>query len=151
MSQTVDSSKFLLTHKTFNLQEQMVGCWINGKPIYQMTKVLKPAYKADTITKIADLSDMQIDEVIYSESWSASSSKSHLVNFTHRSKNATWVYQNEVRNYHYGYDDIYRNTEIVFTIWYTKKTDSEGSFVSLGDDSGSGTGGGGGTTIVIDT
>ena len=115
----------------YSTEEQVVGEWIDGKPVYQRTFVKSSDFSADFY--FADLSDSNIDTIINGEGWWSRLAGEVVTQYPFgRTETPTYpIYDVNIR---YAGDvkklrvlitsyPIYEITSMRYTIQYTKTTD----------------------------
>jgi hypothetical protein len=119
----------------YSLDEQVVGSWVNGKPVYQKsictTITSNGAYCAYNLENFSIEHLVDLRAIVQSASWSSKSkyisgfhsknSESHDAIFT------TWI-SSGGDLYFYSNEDVMLNQPIHVIIEYTKTTDAENSF-----------------------
>ena len=123
----------------YSLEEQVIGSWIDGKPLYQKT-IITTAPETTTdgiqVQKTIDLSSLDIDFLTKSEGTVVSDTTIHsyppavsYVNSTNSTAVLTqwYVKSSKMLTISNNYKS-YNNRDIYVTIQYTKTTDAENSF-----------------------
>lgn len=110
----------------YSTTEQVIGTWIDGKPLYQKTVVINNPSTASNIS----ISDLSYDSCFVFDGYLSISGGSNLaLNEDERS----WVhiYDNKIV---WEYSSNYTGLKLVITIRYTKTTDvpGSGSYAELG-------------------
>lgn len=116
---------------TYSLNEQCVGSWINGKPLYEKTLEVTTPDKIG-IAQVTSLTDLNIDNVInYTGAFCYQDNRwTQLANATVSNDVTTYIvfYIRDNSLYINFNVDNYRNKPACITIQYTKTTDTENSF-----------------------
>ena len=118
----------------YSLEEQVIGSWINGKPVYQKTFLLDTPTKADTSTKIADLTELNIEYIvsfngrIFDEDTGNGAPLNGFLGFDANWRATTWINNTSI---YQSLGSTFVNNKLTKTniyIQYTKTTDAENSF-----------------------
>ena len=114
----------LSTH--YSTDEQVVGEWIDGKPLYQKSYVINNKALSQGENNLINASSLNIESVILFSGTVGSSDKSRILQLPHRSK-ATFHNLSYNRNTKYIYflsdGDYWTSADLKFSIQYTKTTD----------------------------
>lgn len=121
-------SELITPGNNFSTEEQIIGSWIDGKPIYQVTfQFTSPSIGE---TKEITIKNLKIDEVISLNGLLNEVYDSYLpVNFYISANDYmnAWVDQKTKIVFNVGHWG-YENRPTAITIQYTKTTDAENSF-----------------------
>jgi len=115
----------------YSLDEQIVGEWIDGKPVYRKTFELKSGNSVQTLHNLQDVSDLNIKNVIKFDSiinFNISGNSFHPMPF-HNSTGATtevhisaWINNNVIVERH-THEQYNSGLPIIVILEYTKTTD----------------------------
>lgn len=119
-----------LSASLYSEEERVIGCWINGKPLYEKTILTTTPSKILTDENVADVSDLNIDALINIEGFNiATGDKGSYTNDNNARFFHTWFrnFSNTIAM------RIIENTSccnipVYIVIKYTKTTDAENSF-----------------------
>ena len=108
----------------FSLEEQKVGTWIDGKPVYQITVegTTAPLNSQVSIHK-GTLEHLDIEKVV---SIDGMLNYSYYINYSNSASQCLYVFYDHktctIQNYNYSVESM-SNLSCCVTIWYTKKSD----------------------------
>ena len=117
----------------YSLEEQVIGSWIDGKPLYEKTiETTMPQVVTDgvAVTEHTDVSELNIDLVAKIEGFAYYDSAIVPINAENCIEKTIFVFYNTVlssiskRQNHVSWN----NSVLYITIRYTKTTDAENSF-----------------------
>ncbi len=108
----------------YSTEEQVIGTWIDGKPLYRKTLSLT-APSTTSSTKIANFDKTFIIKNYYGNALIAASNQLLPINFyfTNEYNIATYVVNNSGEIYMKIGSAAYENQQVTLTIEYTKTTD----------------------------
>ena len=118
----------------YSEEERIVGCWINGKPIYQKTIVTTvPKVETDGVyvNNSIDLSEMNIDTITKYEGFITNNITILAIPSINAQFNGCVTYWYNVENkllYISNTLKVYNDRTIYLTLQYTKITNEENSF-----------------------
>ena len=113
-----------MTKDIYSTEEQVIGTWIDGKPLYR--KILSLTTPSTTnSTKIANFDKTFIIKNYYGNAFISASNQLLPINFyfTDVYNIATYVVNNSGEIYMKIGSEAYRNQQATLTIEYTKTTD----------------------------
>lgn len=107
----------------FSLEEQKIGTWIDGKPVYQKTfdSTFPASVPVSTFTNLQDISNLNIKSLIYADGIYYHSSDSNRP-FTMNSLNGIFSISNNYLEWYTIHSGV-ANQKYTCTIMYTKTTD----------------------------
>ena len=127
------STMYIASSDCYSTVEKEVGCWQDGKPLYQKTYIFTSGWSLGNWSVLADLSSLNIDTFVNSE---ANVKRSANIQITlngsiYPESSTTTAYKISIR-YNNGnlecmvltYNDL---VSMTVTITYTKSTDTAGS------------------------
>ena len=116
----------------YSTNEQVVGKWINGKPIYRKTMEFSNLSSGENRIPhgIADVDIIMVDRAhsfaangTYSELWQIGNTNSSASNFSQFSVSLVWT-TNSMFDVYIGSGLVSRLPKLVITFEYTKTTDT---------------------------
>ena len=116
----------------YSTNEQVVGKWINGKPIYRKTMEFSNLSSGENRIPhgIADVDIIMVDRDhsfatngTYSELWQIGNTNSSASNFSQFSVSLVWT-TNSIFDVYIGSGSVSRLPKLIITFEYTKTTDT---------------------------
>ena len=116
----------------YSTNEQVVGKWINGKPIYRKTMEFSNLSSGENRIPhgIADVDIIMVDrdhsfatDGTYSELWQIGNTNSSASNFSQFSVSLVWT-TNSIFDVYIGSGLVSRLPKLIITFEYTKTTDT---------------------------
>lgn len=114
-----------LARNNYSTDEQVVGTWIDGKPLYQKTVEITTPSALDTNTNVYDLSSLSISNIVYMNGYIINSTgNEYPLNYHNKGTQdyATTWYRSGAIGMAVGSDSTKNKTAYV-TLQYTKTTD----------------------------
>lgn len=131
-TKTTDSAIAIGSENEYSTDEKIVGSWVDGKPIYQKTIEYTTQITMSStrsLTKLADLTSLAVDEVInYRASMLSSSGSTYIIPYISLRSNLSLnsnIFINENNELYlecYRTSDTMIITKVLCTIQYTKLT-----------------------------
>ena len=119
-------------NQIYSTDEQVIGKWIDGKPIYRKTMQFSGLHSGENNIAhgIADADIIMVDKDhsfattgTYSELWQLGNTNSSAGNFSQFSVSLVWT-TNSMFDVYIGSDLVSRLPKLIITFEYTKTTDT---------------------------